>query len=276
MKKLGKILYYVLAGGVALGAVAYLIYEIVWKGILDISHIMRTLLIVATMILAIWRVATGNGRGRKKHSEQFFRENYGQYIGRAFLVPSKASKKFFAALEYYQYNQPAKLVDAMRELESFCTNNDERFAVAFFKAYGYDEMHSYANAAETYEKALFYREDSVAASNAGICYQKLGDYDKAIEIYLFAIRIDADNAYPYNNLAQVYIRKEDYENALSYAEMAIERKENFKEPYGAKAISLAMLGDSDRFENAARKYVLYGGDRDALITRVKQLGADID
>ncbi len=273
MKKLGKILYYVLAGGVALFAVGYLVYEIVWKDILDMTNIIRTLLILATMILAIYRMASGKGGRKKKHSEQFFRENYGRHIGRAFIVPSKASKKFFAALEYYQYNQPAKLVDAMRNLESACTNNEERFAVAFFKAYGYDEMHSYANAAETYEKALLYREDSVAASNAGICYQKLGDYDKAIETYLFAIRIDPDNAYPYNNLAQLYIRKEDYKNALSYAEMAIERKENLSQAYSAMAIACAMLDDENAFEEAARKYALYGGDKGSLVSMIKNMKA---
>ena len=55
MKKFGKILYYILAGGLALAAIGFLVYEIVWKGIVDSTHIIRTLLIVATMILAIWR-----------------------------------------------------------------------------------------------------------------------------------------------------------------------------------------------------------------------------
>ncbi|MBQ8496596.1 MAG: tetratricopeptide repeat protein [Clostridia bacterium] len=275
MKKLGKILYYILAGGLALFAIGYLVYEIVWKGILDVSNIMRTLLIVATMILAIYRVASGTGRGKKKHSEQFFRDHYGQHIGRAFIIPSKASKKFFAALEYYQYNQPSKLVDAMRELESACTNNDERFAVVFFKALGYDAMKSYANAAAAYEKALLYREDSTAASNAGSCYQNLEDYDRAIDTYLFAIKIEPDNAYPYNNLAQLYNRKAEYEKALFYAETAIEKKENFRQAYSAKAVASAMLGDYEEFEDAARKYVLYGGDRNALTVHLKQLGSDM-
>lgn len=275
MKKLGKILYYVLAGGIALFAIGYLIYEIVWKGIFDISHIMRTLLIVATMILAIYRVASGMGRGRKKHSEQFFRENYGQHIGKAFLIPTKESKKFFAALEYYQYNQPAKLVDAMRGLESVCTNNEERFAVAFFKALGYDEMKSYKNAAEAYEKALFYREDSTAASNAGICYQRLGDSEKAIDAYRYAIKIDPENAYPYNNLAQIYIRKENYEEAYAYAETAISKQENFRQAYSAKAIACAMLGRKEEFEEAARKYALYGGQREQIYEMARNMGVDI-
>ena len=104
MKKLGKILYYVLAGGVALFAVGYLVYEIVWKDILDMTNIIRTLLIVATMILAIWRVATGNGRGRKKHSEQFFRENYGAMIGNAFIAPGKAKKGLINAHRTYKHS----------------------------------------------------------------------------------------------------------------------------------------------------------------------------
>ena len=275
MKKFGKILYYILAGGLALAAIGFLVYEIVWKGIVDSTHIIRTLLIVATMILAIWRVATGNGRGRKKHSKQFFRDHYGDIIGGAFIEPGKGSKKFFAALEYYQYNQPAKLVEAMREVEPFCTKNDERFAVAVFKAIGYDEMRAYEKAVEHYESALTYKENSTAASNLGICYQRLGESERAIDTYLYAIKIDPRNAYPYNNLAQLYIRKENYEDALRYADMAIEKKETFREAYSAKAIAHAMLGDMEGFENAARKYALYGGSRQKIEYMAREMGVSL-
>lgn len=273
MKKLGKILYYVLAGGVALFAVGYLVYEIVWKDILDMTNIIRTLLIVATMILAIYRMASGKGGRRKKHSPKLFREHYGELIGNAFMEPNKTSKKFFDALEYYQYDQYAKLVEAMQSLAPLCTKNDERFAVTLFMALGYDGLRSYAKAAETYEKALLYKENSTAASNLGLCYQRLGDYEKAIDAYLYAIKIEPNNAYAYNNLAQIYIRKERYEDALVYAEKAIERKENLSQAYSAMAIACAMLDDENAFEEAARKYALYGGDKGSLVSMIKNMKA---
>lgn len=275
MKKLGKILYYILAVGLALAVATYLIYEIVWQGVLDVSHILRTLLLVATMILAIYRVASGMGRGRKKHSEQFFRERYGDLIGNAFTVPSTTSKQFFKALDYYQYNQPVKLTEAMCALAPQCTNNDERFAVMLFMAIGYDEMYMYEKAAEAYEQALLYRENSTAASNLGLCYQRLGNYEKAIDAYRYAIKAEPENAYAYNNLAQVYIRREEYEEALLYADMAIERKENFREAYSAKALAYAMRGEAEAYENAVRKYALYGGDKNWLIALAKDMGAEI-
>ena len=275
MKKLGKILYYVLAGGVALFAVGYLVYEIVWKDILDMTNIIRTLLIVATMILAIWRVATGNGRGKKKHSEQFFRENYGAMIGNAFIIPGKAKKSFFATLEYYQWGQPAKLVDGMRGLESACTNNDERFAVSFFKALGYAEMRSHAKAAESYEKALLYKENSTAASNLALCYQRLGDFEKAEESLRFAIKIEPNNAHAYHNMAQLLFQKDAYDDALAYADMALEKQNNLYQAYSVKALIFAERGDMEAYREALRKYALYGGDADALVATARRMGSKV-
>ena len=275
MKRFGKFLYYILAGGVALFAVGYLIYEIVYQNIFNVSNLIRTLVIVATMILAIYRVASGKGKRTKKHSPQFFRDHYGDHIGNAFSIPTKESKQFFSALEYYQADQPAKLVDAMRKLESLCKNHDERFAVFFFKALGYSEMHAYEKSAEAYEKALLYRDSSTAASNLGLCYQRLALYDKAIDAYRLAIRLDSHNAYPYANLAQLYLKTENYDQASQYADLALERQGNLYQVYSVKALVCGLRGDTAGFEKASRQYALYGGDRETLLNLARNMNINV-
>lgn len=71
---------------------------------------------------------------------------------------------------------------------------------------------------------------------------KAGDYDKAVELYTEAIKIDENNHILYSNRANIYNMKKDYDHALEDAEKCISIAPNFGKGYVRKADALMGLG----------------------------------
>ncbi|MBN1821787.1 MAG: tetratricopeptide repeat protein [Prolixibacteraceae bacterium] len=65
----------------------------------------------------------------------------------------------------------------------------------------------------------------------GIAYKELKNYDKAIEYYKKAIETDPKDAFPYNNLANVYRNRKEFEQASEFYQKAIEIDSKFVHPY---------------------------------------------
>ncbi len=124
-------------------------------------------------------------------------------------------------------------------------------------------------------------EYSEAYNNLGLAYRSNGDYDRAIEYYQKALKIDLkqlgpdhpDVAIGYNNIGLVYKRKGDYDRAIKYYKKALK-------------IDLKQLGSNHprvaiKYNNLGRAYA-GNGDYDraikyyrkALKIDLKQLGHD--
>lgn len=68
-----------------------------------------------------------------------------------------------------------------------------------------------------FEEALKYGPDEwVIYNNLGCCYERAGDYEKAIDYFHRSLEIlgDKKSQLPYNNLADCYLALEEYEKAL--------------------------------------------------------------
>src|SRR6185312_1208918 len=55
---------------------------------------------------------------------------------------------------------------------------------------------------------------SLLHTNRGVEYEIMQEYDKAIADHDLAIKIDPKNPAPYNNRANAYLAKQDYEHAV--------------------------------------------------------------
>jgi tetratricopeptide (TPR) repeat protein len=105
--------------------------------------------------------------------------------------------------------------------------------------------------------------------------QREGKFDEAISAYLWAIKIDPSNAYPYNNIAQLYIKMDAYEDAIEYAVKASELKGDMYQAWSAQAICLAMMGYMEDYESAYRRAVACGADGDVIIRFIRSLGCNV-
>ena len=253
--------------------IAYASYEIFVLKIVDSKRIFRAVVILASLSITMVRLFMGNSKG--KIPANVFRGQYYHIIGDAFKYDSKTEKLFFEAVNLRNQNESQKALKRFEEMVPLCQRNDERFAVAFFMGLCYKDMGVYIKAVELYEKALTYHENSTAASNLAGAFECLGKFEDAISAYLWAIKIDPDNAYPYNNIAQLYIKMDAYEDAIEYAVKASELKADMYQAWSAQAICYAMMEYMEDYEIAYRRAVACGADGDMIKRFIRSLGADI-
>ena len=255
-----------------IAVVGFLIYEYVTTKTLKSSSVFRALIILAGAAMTLGKLYL---KRNIKRTPAVYRNLYPDLIGNSFAEPTKQSKTFFRALDHYNADAYSKALALLGALDPETLSRKERFSVAAFTALCYDEMRQYKKAAEIYEKAWDLQENSTVASNLGLCYQQIGQDQKAIEAYHNAIDADPKNAYPHNNLAQLYIRHEEYEKALGYALKATELHEGFRQAYSAQAVCYAMMGEKELYEKALRRSVACGSDKATIEEFVRSLGAEI-
>jgi len=86
----------------------------------------------------------------------------------------------------------------------------------FEKANQYYNTKNYKRAIELYEKAIEYKEnESASFYNAGVCFIKLKEYEKAIAFLKKAIQLKRDSKY-FFNLAYCYAMLKNSKKALIY------------------------------------------------------------
>lgn len=256
----------------AAAVMGLLVYEFITTGELKSSSVFKALAILAGAALTLGKLYT---QRHIKRTPKVYRNLYPDLIGDAFSEQTKQSKTFFRALDHYNASANSKALALLGSLDTETLSRKERFSVTAFTAICYDEMRQYEKAAEEYEKAYDLQINSTVASNLGLCYQQLGQYDKATRAYRDAIDADPKNAYPYNNLAQLYIRQEEYEKALEHALKATELHEGFRQAYSAQAVCYAMMGEKELYEKALRHAVSCGSDRATIEEFVRSLGAEL-
>lgn len=253
--------------------IAYASYEIFVLKIVDSRNIFRAVIILASLSITLVRLFMG--APRRKIPANVFRGEYYHIIGDTFKNDPKTEKLFFDAVNLRNQHEYQKSIKKLEAMEPLCRRGDERFAVAFFEGLCYKDMALYAKAVEFYEKALNYRENSTAASNLAGALEYLGKFDEAISAYMWAIKIDPSNAYPYNNLAQLYIKMDAYEDAIEYAVRASELKADLYQAWSAQAICFAMMGYMEDYESAYRRAVACGADGDVIIRFIRSLGCNV-
>ena len=267
-----KVILLIIIIGLALAVLGMSVYEIVVKQ--DTSSIPRAAILLVSLILSAVRLIMGRGR-RRRLPLATYRKHYAHVVGDAFSDDPKQEKIFLQALEAFATDQTPMAVRLLDRLTPSYQSYNDRFALVMFRALCYDDMKLYAQAIELYEQALAMREHSTAASNMGLCYQNMGKYEEAIHAYERAIAIAPDSAFPYNNVAQLYIRTGDFEQALPFAQKAAELDNKMYQAYSAQAICYAMAGDREQYEKALRRAVLCGADGNNIRYKLHSLNAPI-
>lgn len=110
----------------------------------------------------------------------------------------------------------------------------------FEKANEYYNTKEYKKAIEHYQMAINLKEnESASFYNAGVCFIKLKDYDKAITLLRKAIELRRESKY-FFNLAYCYAMLKDTKKALIYFNTAWSLDNNDKDC--EKAIKLIVQG----------------------------------
>lgn len=270
MKKLQYIIYAILLL-IIIGLVAYDYYP---DQTLDQNTITRATLLFIGTLLSIVKTATRSNR-EVSNKKATYSKAYPEFIGNAFSHSPKLEKVFYNAIDDYNQDRSASGIKKLEKLRPQCHNTDDIYAVNIFEALCYEDLLLYRNSIELYQAAMQIRPLSTLASNMGICYSRLGMTDDALACYHQAIQLDAQNEYPLNNLAQLYIQEGKYDEAAVYATQALSINPKMPQALNAMAIASYMIGNMDAYENYYRQAVSSGSDGEALKEYIRSLDSTI-
>jgi len=92
------------------------------------------------------------------------------------------------------------------------------------KAYKLQMDGNYEEAIKNYKLSIDFFPTAEAHTFLGWAYSFLGDLDKAIEECKTAIDIDVDYGNPYNDIGSYLIQQGNYDEAITWLEMALKAK----------------------------------------------------
>ena len=232
------------------------------------STVTRAVLILIGTALTLTKLFV---RNTPKRTAAFYRKQYSDLMGTAYVADAKGEKLLARALDAFNKDQPMKAIKLLGRLWQSADAVTDRFAVAAFTGLCYDDLKYYPQAIEWYERASALSVNSTVLSNAGICYQRTGNHARAIDAYERAIKADPQNATAYSNVANLYIREAEYEGALEYAEKALALNANLHAAHSARAVAYAGLGRDEDYEKALRQAAAAGADRRKIESAVRYL-----
>lgn len=267
MKKFWIVLIYVV---LILAVIGLCIYDVIIQKNMDTNRLLRYGLIFIGIIFSIVKVASGQ-KQRIYNKKATYKEAYSKLIGNAFENEPKQEKQLYEAIHDFNNGKYMPALKKLAKLHRQCYKSVNYFTVYAFMGLCYDHLGLYRQAVDFYSHALQINEVSTIASNLGSCYESLGDSSLAIEYYKRAIRADESNPFPYNNIAHLYIRELQFEEALEYAQKAVELNNRMVQALKAVAICHAVLGNDEEYKTWLRKAVACGADAKSLKAYIEDL-----
>ncbi|MEW6237494.1 MAG: tetratricopeptide repeat protein [Candidatus Omnitrophota bacterium] len=129
---------------------------------------------------------------------------------------------------YFKGDYTAAIIHFKKVIE---LDLNEEFAYYFLGA-AYEKLGQFEKALEAYKQAIRLKPDIAEAHHGlGVAYEKLGQYEKAIEAYKQAIRLKPDYADAHYGLGVAYEKLGHYEKALEECKQAIRLKPDFADAH---------------------------------------------
>ncbi len=214
-------------------------------------------LVLVGLVLSLIKIGTPRTVSNKK---TLFEKSYPEFIQNVFSEDKKLERKFFDAVYDYNRGKPALALNKLGKLRRQCQRTADLYAVTVFTALSLDDMRLYTNAAAMYQNALQMRPNTTLASNMGLCFERSGNPEKAMEAYSKAIDLNPNNEFALNNMGSLFFKEGDYESALDYAEAAIDANPRMPQALSLASMCCALLKDTAGYENYYRKAVSAGYD----------------
>lgn len=164
----------------------------------DIKLLAKCATLIVAYIVAIAKLESR----RSSFAGRVYELKYQDLIGDAFTNNKSARKQLIKGIILYNDGKYDAAVSKFDDLRKNCTSPNDYSAILTFRALCFSERRGYSEAIATYEELLKYDgQNSLAWSNLGMNYTKLGRTDLAENAYRNAIRANDKNAYAYTNLA---------------------------------------------------------------------------
>jgi len=211
---------------------------------------------------------------KPKHPLSFYEQLYARELEDAFSYAPPLRQLLIAAAAFYGENREEQALNLLKKLRMRAETEEDLRAVLFFAALSLADIGETDVAIDVYLQFLQCKPDNVRRaqvySNLALLYERKGDDEEALSYLEGAVLIDQKNVYAKNNLAQLLFRRHDIERAKRYAMEAVELQKDFYQAASLAAVIAAVEGDLVAKDEYTRIAIESGQDAlslDAAIQR---------
>ncbi|MBQ9839083.1 MAG: tetratricopeptide repeat protein [Oscillospiraceae bacterium] len=225
--------------------IGFYVYDLVVNHSAPIKNLFRTLSIVFLCLAGLVRTFSGGSR----RSLDSYAALYPDILEHAFETQPFWQKKLLCAVRLYNEDNLDKSLRYLMDLKKRCQTKEDHYAVNIFVALCFTDAELYQQAEKVYMQLVNMGiANSRIFSNLGHVQIKAGEYHKALQNYKLALEFDRDNAFAYNNIAQAHFQMHEFEQAISYAQKALEIKPKLHQASTLLAIIYTLMEDKDNSE----------------------------
>lgn len=206
-----------------------------------------------------------------KPAAELEKEILGDYAADAFAEDPQLAAKFQAALKDYRGSMPKAALNKLQKLAPLCSAEKDVYAVAMASALIQTALNNHNGAIKEYVRALSLHQDGNLAMKLGSSYQRVGELDKAIDSYEFALDLNPELTEARTKLATAMVADHRFNLGLKHALTVLEKDENNDSALATAAICSALLGDSDGYQQYLEKAVANGYKKDKITQTVDAL-----
>ena len=113
----------------------------------------------------------------------------------------------------------------------------------------------YEEAEKLFKESKKYYNDRNVYGNLGLCYMKMGDYQRAEEEFKYAIYLNPQFIKAYSDLGLLYFEKENYDGAIEQWERILEIDPDFSEKH-IVLVNLGIVYGKKKMSDKALEYFL--------------------
>ncbi len=203
----------------AVSIVAFYFYDIRVNHTALGQNLFRTISVVCICAAGFLRV----GNTAQRRSLEFYDSQFTDILQNAFTDQPFWRNKMLCAVRLYDEGNYRKALKYLMDMKQRCHSNEDTYAVMLFSALCFTEMGLLEHAEKVYMQMVFANiANSRVFSNLGNVLNRMGEYDRAIQNFEHALEYDRNNAYAYNNIAQAHFQMHKLEEAIPYAEKALQ------------------------------------------------------
>lgn len=221
-------------------------------------------------------------KGAEKQSENTPEVNGKKQINLTFNT-NKDSKQYrdsYNELERYlmQNCESVKRATTNSETSHDKFSKNAKALDFYQKAIDASKKESWNEAIQNYEQAVKSDPKFIYAwDNLGICYRRVGEYDKALNAYQQSLAVDSKGKMPLQNIPIAYIYKKEYQKAIdAYHNLDKVYPNDPEVYYGIGQIYFTQLKDNEKgLDYICKAYRIYNdqkspyrSDAEAVISRI--------
>ncbi len=195
----------------------------------------------------------------------------GDFAKDAFIRDEQLASKFASAVADYINGMPKSAISKLEKLQGQCETDNDTYAVSVVLGLAKSQGGDFDAAIKLYNKAVVLSPSTELAMTIGSCYQRIGELDKAIDSYEFALDLDPENIGARSAIATACVGDGRFEEGIDQALLALKIDENNASALATCAICYGVLDDNLLCKSYTAKAVANGYKEDKINATIPAL-----